>query len=801
VKARLDLVDVASKLYGEGQREGNEVRFPGNGGLLVNGEKQSWYCHQSAYGGDVLDLLCYNRYGSTLNGDKDRFKEVLKEAAGLAGVDMPAPAGPGQRQQPTRAHTPAQGQEQAGGDTDAGGDDTLAAERDAYDRLKIDYNHKNLPCLHEACWDALQKTYGGELYQQQGTLLRINGCVNIVDQTEMLTLLGYAICLLETKSKEGEREKYPDPILIKTMLRKPPQSIPTVGRIVSSPVLVGDEGGYRIIDQAGYDAQSQVYHQQTLDLPAEMSLDQARSLILDDLLGDFPFDTQASRANAVGLLLLPFVRGLIDGATPLHLIEAAKAGTGKGLLAAVCAIIWTGENPTLTSAPARNDDAEWSKTMTAALRRVPEYLVLDNVTTLRSDALAMALTSHVWEGRLLGQSETLVLRNDAVWIATGNNVTLAGDIPRRIVPIRMVATQEDPSLRTGFKHNNLVGWVRANRGKLVRACLTLAHQGLQSNVTSNAPRIGSFEAYSDILGRILAGVGIDGFLGNLDRARENPQIEAWRAVVGTWHAHFGENPTRPGELWKVLAGDDCPLEFRGETQRAQIQSLGHMLRKQEGVVYGGYQIVMTGRSKEKTYALRACSGNDGSGNVATIRECSGNVATNIPGLFTPPESQENFNPGMPGMFAEVSRVRGGKYLPHTCVCVCRGEGGANIPGIPGSSQATPPESPKTDRECCDKHSRTFPDIPGHSRQEAAAARYREEDYRLALLARLVTADTGREERTRLYAQETSELEALVYSALVGEGKGEEARKLADMSSDPTAMHAFVDALLETIETA
>jgi hypothetical protein len=51
------------------------------------------------------------------------------------------------------------------------------------------------------------------------------------------------------------------------------------------------------------------------------------------------------------------------------------------------------------------------------------------------------------------------------------------------------------------------------------------------------------------------------------------------------------------------------------------------------------------------------------------------------------------------------------------------------------------------------------DLPP-TRQEAAAARYREEDYRLALLARLVTADTGREERTRLYAMETSELERL-----------------------------------------
>lgn len=34
-------------------------------------------------------------------------------------------------------------------------------------------------------------------------------------------------------------------------------------------------------------------------------------------------------------MLNPFVRDLIDGPTPLHLIEAPVAGTGKGLLASI----------------------------------------------------------------------------------------------------------------------------------------------------------------------------------------------------------------------------------------------------------------------------------------------------------------------------------------------------------------------------------------------------------------------------------------------------------------------------------
>jgi hypothetical protein len=58
-----------------------------------------------------------------------------------------------------------------------------------------------------------------------------------------------------------------------------------------------------------------------------------------------------------------------------------------------------------------------------------------------------------------------------------------------------------------------------------------------------------------------------------------------------------------------------------------------------------------------------------------------------------------------------------------------------------------------------------------TRQEVAAARHREEDYRLALLAKLIIPDTPREERTRLYTMSTSELEALVHETFETHEKG------------------------------
>jgi hypothetical protein len=63
-------------------------------------------------------------------------------------------------------------------------------------------------------------------------------------------------------------------------------------------------------------------------------------MLLLELFGDFPFATDADRTNALGALLLPFVRELVDDPTPLHLIEAPSPGIGKGLLQFVDDLVW-----------------------------------------------------------------------------------------------------------------------------------------------------------------------------------------------------------------------------------------------------------------------------------------------------------------------------------------------------------------------------------------------------------------------------------------------------------------------------
>ena len=79
--------------------------------------------------------------------------------------------------------------------------------------------------------------------------------------------------------------------------------------------------------------------------PDQEALRNARDLLVNELLGDFAFVSNADRAHAVAAILLPFVRLMIDGPTPLHLVESPTPGTGKGLLVDVVSIPAAGKGP------------------------------------------------------------------------------------------------------------------------------------------------------------------------------------------------------------------------------------------------------------------------------------------------------------------------------------------------------------------------------------------------------------------------------------------------------------------------
>jgi hypothetical protein len=234
-------------------------------------------------------------------------------------------------------------------------------------------------------------------------------------------------------------------------------------RVVNVPILRTDGS---LLDVPGYDPASQLFYHPTSTVPKIPNTPtrkdaEAASAWLLDMLCDFPFEGKASCTNFIGLLLTFIVRQLC-GCVPLALIDAPTAGTGKSLLAKVACVTATGKAAAF--GVQIGDESETRKSLTSRLRESPSIIVIDNIeNTIQSPTLAACLTAEVWEDRLLGRSRMLSLPVRAVFVATGNNLRVGKDMPRRCFYIRIDANASQPWRREGFKHR-LPEYAIENRG-------------------------------------------------------------------------------------------------------------------------------------------------------------------------------------------------------------------------------------------------------------------------------------------------------------------------------------------------
>lgn len=179
-------------------------------------------------------------------------------------------------------------------------------------------------------------------------------------------------------------------------------------------------------------------------------------------MADFPFVDDASRANAIAAPLTAVARELIDGPTPMFAIDAPAQGTGKSLLANGIGTIIIGAQPAVTT-ETRNEE-ELRKRITALLRGGVPVVLLDNITKrMESGTLCSLLTAPLWSDRLLSKNEQVDVPVRAVWLATGNNLELSGEMTRRVVWIRLDSRRDRPWERSQFRHAQLNAWVARHR--------------------------------------------------------------------------------------------------------------------------------------------------------------------------------------------------------------------------------------------------------------------------------------------------------------------------------------------------
>jgi hypothetical protein len=402
-------------------------------------------------------------------------------------------------------------------------------------------------------------------------------------------------------TEKGETRVSPPDVVVKDIQALDGWPFPPLEAVVESPVMRPDG---TIFDAPGYDPETRLYYRpvEGFDIPPIPETPTAEDIgasikLLDEAVGEFPYEDEASAANTLALMLTALVRQVVKGPVPLALIDKPQAGTGGSLLAETVAVIGSGRTAEMLGAP--RDEEEWRKQITAKLSAGATMITVDNVEgALYAPSLARALTARTWTDRILGRSETVTVSQRATWIATGNNIQLRGDLPRRCYWIRLDARESRPWQRQNFRHPDLLSWVTRNRGRLVHALLTLARGWFAAGKPKapDLPQLGSFEAWTEIVGGMVAYTGIPGFLGNLsalyDKADEGNA--EWEEFLLAWWETFAEKPVTVAELTKRVENDDdlreaLPPDLAEALDKSKgsfSRRLGNALSKRSGTRYG-----------------------------------------------------------------------------------------------------------------------------------------------------------------------------------------------------------------------
>lgn len=459
----------------------------------------------------------------------------------------------------------------------------------------IDATEENLAVITPRAWKAL------EIANRPPTLFRYGGTASRIEKGDrgepIISKLNryrlrHHLARAATwvfMTMKGEEEIAPPMEVVDDVLATPDQPLPVLTRIVEAPVFASDG---TLQTTPGYHPASQTYYVPAdgfavppiAERPTTEEIALARAII-DELICDFPFLSQAERAHAIALLHLPFARDLIDGPTPLHLFEKPSPGTGATLLVDLLAYPAIGRPiPAMTEG---RDEDEWRKRVTASLRSGSSYLFIDNLRhKLDSAAVAAGLTAKIWEDRVLGVSDVVRLPVRCCWIATGNNPGVSTEIARRTVRIRMDAKMDRPWQRTEFRHPHVREWAAEHRGELVWAALTLIQAWLAAGRPRGERSLGMFERWSEVMGGILTVAGIPSFLTNLSEFYDQSDAEgaSWRDFVAKWWDRHKSSPVPVKTLWDIVSNEAC-LELGDGTDQSQKVVLGHMLSERRDRVF------------------------------------------------------------------------------------------------------------------------------------------------------------------------------------------------------------------------
>jgi hypothetical protein len=471
-----------------------------------------------------------------------------------------------------------------------------AARRETTGRPEIDTGNLGLDAMAAAAWSAIEAANEPARLYRYGTALAWlvadaagKPQIEMLDQDHVRHHLAEVAAFIRwTPGARGRgpecKPAFPPVALAADMLAVHAHAnLPRLHRLVRVPVFTADG---RLLTDPGYDRASGLYFAPPSGLsipavperPTAGEIAEARTWLLEELLGDFPFVSDADRTHAVAMLVTPILRELVVGDVPLFVVSKPTPRTGAGLLTRVVSIIADGA-PAAPKTISRNEE-EMRKRLTSFLLASPGLVLLDNLHgRLDSAALAAILTcGGTWDDRLLGRTQTVSVPVRATFVLTGNNPALSNEIAGRAVLIRLDPKVEDPSTRTGFRHPRLDAWAVEHRGRVLWSALTLGQAWIAAGRPHAATAFGGFEAWAGVLSGVAEVAGLPDFLGNRrvlfeEADEENAQI---RGFLADWWDKHGDSRVSVKTLLEIAKEHELPIDAKSDL--GMLTRLGRIVR-------------------------------------------------------------------------------------------------------------------------------------------------------------------------------------------------------------------------------
>ena len=316
-------------------------------------------------------------------------------------------------------------------------------------------------------------------------------------------------------------------------------NLPVLTGLITAPTLRADGS---ILAVPGYDPTTGLLLEAPAGrfppIPTSPSRDDARAALdlLRTLIADFPFVGPVDRSVALSAILTAAIRRSLPTA-PLHAFDAPVAGSGKSKLVDIATLVTTGRVAAVMAQGRTEEELE--KRLAALLLAGEQVVAIDNCEApLGGDFLCQMLTQTSLRMRILGRSEVPELSTTALVTATGNNLTLHGDMTRRAVLCRLDPQCERPELRRFG--SDPIAVLKEDHARYLVAALTVLRAFHVAGRPRQVDPLGSFEAWSDWVRGALIWLGAADPVDSMETIRaEDPKLEAITAVTTQW--------------WKVLS--------------------------------------------------------------------------------------------------------------------------------------------------------------------------------------------------------------------------------------------------------